>query len=208
MQHGVAHACAFGHAQGGTACGHDPALDFELGKTTVVRGHDDVGGQHQLDAQGVGDALDGHHQGLLTPAKPLGAQVDWIDIAQGRCMLAALHQTREAGQVQTRREMLARRAQDAHAQVGRVVQQAVGLGQLGEHGRGETIALGRAVDGDLQHRALHQVVNAPFGGAQVFTSSASRSSKRPSAWRAKRPVSRECTGSEAPQGQPPNSVRR
>ena len=36
----------------------------------------------------------------------------------------------------------------------------------------------------------------------------SRKSNRPSAWRAKRPALRGCTGSRCGQGQPPNSVRR
>ena len=62
--HRIAPAGALGHANRCTAGGHDAAFDFELRKPAVVRGYHDVGRQHQLDADGVGDALHCRHHRL------------------------------------------------------------------------------------------------------------------------------------------------
>ena len=70
VQHGIAQARAFGHAQGGAAGGHDAAFHFELREAAIVRSHHHIGGQHEFNAQGVGDALHSHHHRFDAAAVP------------------------------------------------------------------------------------------------------------------------------------------
>ena len=118
MQHGIADTGALGHAQGGTARGHDAALHFHLRKAAVVGRDHDVGAQHQLDADGEADALDGGHHGLGAAAVAGQPVVMGLDQARRNDFLARAQEFGHHGQVQPGREMAAEGVQQAYAQPG------------------------------------------------------------------------------------------
>jgi len=140
-----------------------PALDLELGKTAVVSRHHHVGGQHQLQPQGEGDALHRHHHGLGAAAQSGVAQVQRVYPAIGAHALAALHGLGHAGQIQTSGEVLAQRMQHTHAQAGFVFQPGVSGTEFAQHHRGEAIALGHAVDADAQNGTAYLAHDATLG---------------------------------------------
>ena len=162
-QHRVAQPRALGHTQGGAARGHDAAFDFKLREAAVVCRNDDISGEHQLDAQRIGDALHRHHHGFDTPAVTRHAQIQRIDQAQRYCFLTTAHHRRDGGQVEPCCKVIARRMQHTYPQGSVVIQPAVGLTQFLEHFGREAVAFGRAIDANQQQFALHRAVNAALG---------------------------------------------
>ena len=164
MQHRVAQPGAFGHAQGGPAGGHDAAFHLELRKTAVVCGHNDIGGQHQLNAQGVGDALHGYHHGFGAAPITRRGQIGGLDQTQRNGFFTSAHHRRERRQIEPRREVRTCRMQHAHPQ-GRVfIESGVGLRQFAEHFGRKAVAFGRAIDTNQQQVALHHHLDATRGG--------------------------------------------
>ena len=121
MQQGIAHAGALGHAQCSAASGHDAALHFQLRETAIVRSHHNVSRQHQLNTQGVGDALHCHHHGFGAATIAFHAQIERVDQAQRYRFFAALHERCNGGQIETRSEVIAQGMQHTHTQRGIVV---------------------------------------------------------------------------------------
>ena len=68
--HRVAPADLAREAQRRAADRIDAALDLDLGEARVVRRDADIGRQHQLDADGQADALDGDDHRLGQPGAP------------------------------------------------------------------------------------------------------------------------------------------
>jgi hypothetical protein len=163
VQQSVAQAGALGHAQGRAARGHDAALDLKLREPAVVGRDDDVGRQHQFDAEGIGDALDGHDHRLGAAAVAIHAQIHRIHQSQRDRLLAALHQRCDGGQVEPGREMVAQGVQNAHPQCRIVVEPGIASPSSRYILGVKPLRLARAVDTDQQHGVSDFAVDAAFG---------------------------------------------
>ncbi len=136
-----------------------PALRLHLAETGIVRSDDDVAGQHHLDADGVGDALDSRDDGLPAHLRKL----EHVHVALGR--LGRLRaRTEELRHIESRGEVPAFGTEHAHPQVGIPVEQRERLRHLLGHFRDERVPARDVIDHDLEGVTNALAVDAPGRG--------------------------------------------
>jgi hypothetical protein len=151
VAHGVAPARALDHADGGAARGHDAALHLELAEAAIGRRDHDIGGQHQLDSDGVGDALYRGDQGLGAERRQV---VAGIDLAGRDQQVVLGHERRDLGQIQAGREVLAFGMEQGDAGSPIVLEGSIGGRELLQHLGREAVHLGRTIDSNDEDRPL------------------------------------------------------
>lgn len=149
------------HAQRRAAEREDPALYFQLGETRGAGAEIDVGGEHQLDADGVAIALHRQHQRFGQASAAEGTP--GVDGALGK-LPALAKGLADIGQVEPGGEMLAMGEEQGAAQLVVGLVFAEGGDQVVEHRQVEGVALGDAVEAEQQQVATPFAADASGGG--------------------------------------------
>src|SRR5690606_29616543 len=120
---------------------------FHLGEAAVVGRHYDVGREHEFDAHGEADSLDGRHHRLGAPAVAGKADVVWLDqsLVTRHWLLATFLVFRKGRQIHAAGEVVANGVQHADPKIRVVFEPCVGLRQLPEHDRRYAVALRGAI---------------------------------------------------------------
>ena len=140
----------------------DPPEGLELGEAAVVGRHHDVAGQHQLDAEGVGDALHGGHD-RLGAASPQGHRVDPFALGGAQPIL---HSVAEPGQVQPGCEVRTVAEQHTAPEVVVLMEPFEGGHKLAGHLRRVTVHLGGPIQAHQEDPTADLGRDAAVGGVE------------------------------------------